>query len=43
MFEVVCQKCGAVFTSPNSKVPGALTCMCNCKEFKVMEKLALAA
>lgn len=35
MHELVCQGCGAIFTSDSNTVPSGLVCSCQNKDFKM--------
>ncbi len=40
MFEAKCEKCGAVFTLENERVPECVECYCQGKDFEVYEVIA---
>ncbi len=38
MNEFICESCGAIYTSEGEQIPSEIACICEGKNFKIMEK-----
>ncbi len=38
MAEYECEKCGAIYTSESNRIPSEMSCTCENRNFKLIEK-----